>query len=156
MTALLTVNAVYFLFGATIYCGVMWALKVFFYPSWHGMTVDTVQTHFIIPTDAATRFFTVVVPIMHLSAIVMIVTEWGNPQPMIAAFVALLGIITSTLVGQLLIIPINKRIKAGVADNKTLRPLLIEWMRLNTIRWVIVTFMWAATVWYFVTSTRIG
>ena len=31
---LLTINVVYFLFGATIYCGVMWSLRFFFYPSW--------------------------------------------------------------------------------------------------------------------------
>ena len=53
---LLTINVVYFLFGATIYCGVMWSLRFFFYPSWSKMTVDNVQDHFIIPTSAATRF----------------------------------------------------------------------------------------------------
>ena len=64
---LLTINVVYFLFGATIYCGVMWSLRFFFYPSWSKMTVDNVQDHFIIPTSAATRFFLVVVPIMFFS-----------------------------------------------------------------------------------------
>ena len=43
---LLTINVVYFLFGATIYCGVMWSLRFFFYPSWSKMTVDNVQDHF--------------------------------------------------------------------------------------------------------------
>ena len=59
---LLTINVVYFLFGATIYCGVMWSFRFFFYPSWSKMTVDNVQDHFIVPTSAATRFFLVVVP----------------------------------------------------------------------------------------------
>ena len=75
---LLTINTVYFLFGATIYCGVMWALRFFFYPSWSKMTVDNVQDHFIIPTTAATRFFLVVVPLMFFSGIVMVITEWGD------------------------------------------------------------------------------
>jgi hypothetical protein len=147
---LLTINVVYFLFGATIYCGVMWALQFFFYPSWRGMTVEAVQHHFVIPTDAATRFFTIVVPIMFFSGIVMVVTEWGEGWMFVATLLALAGIIVSTYIGQLYIIPVNKKIKAGVPDDETLVPLLKRWMMLNTIRWVTATVMWGATVWYII------
>lgn len=149
---LLALNASYFLFGATLYCGVMWALVFFFYPSWETMELDDVQDHFIIPTSAATRFFTVVVPLMFLSGIVLLVTEWGDGDTFWAAVLAMLGIIASTFVGQVYIIPINKRIKAGVPDNATLIPLLRQWMRLNGIRWVTSTAMWAAMVWYFISK----
>lgn len=146
--ALLTANVVYFLFGSTIYAGTMWALNIFFYPSWESVTVDTVQDQFIKPTTAATKFFLVVVPIMFVSGVAMIVTEWGEGWTLVAAILAFLGICESTFVGWLLIIPINRKIGDGVADNATLRPLLKRWMKLNTIRLVTVTIMWAATVWY--------
>ena len=149
MRTFLTLNVVYFLFGATIYCGVMWALRFFFYPSWHGMSVDNVQEHFIIPTDAATRFFLVVVPLMFASGIVMMASEWGEDVWWLT-LVAFLGIAVSTYVGWIHIIPVNRRIKAGVPDNATLVPLLKRWMFLNNIRWVTVTIMWAAVVWYMV------
>lgn len=147
---LLTINVVYFLFGATIYCGVMWSLRFFFYPSWSTMTVDNVQDHFIIPTSAATRFFLVVVPIMFFSGIVMVITEWGDGQTFVAVLIAFAGIVVSTYVGWIHIIPVNRIIKAGVADTETLVPLLQKWMMLNNIRWITVTIMWAATVWYII------
>ncbi len=112
---LLTINVVYFLFGATIYCGVMWSLRFFFYPSWSKMTVDNVQDHFIIPTSAATRFFLVVVPIMFFSGIVMVISEWGDGQTFVATLIAFAGIVVSTYVGWIHIIPVNRKIKAGVA-----------------------------------------
>ena len=35
-------------------------------------------------------------------------------------------------------------------DTQTLVPLLKKWMMLNNIRWITVTIMWAATVWYII------
>lgn len=145
---LLLINHSYFFFGATIYVGTMWSLRFFFYPSWTSMTVDSVQAHFIVPTQAATRFFTVVVPLMMLTGVVMIVSEWGKAQ-LWQAVVAFAGLMASTLVGRFMIIPINQRIAKGV-DQQTLIPLLKRWMLLNDIRFGTTTVMWLATLWYFV------
>jgi hypothetical protein len=147
---LLTVNVVYFLFGATVYTGTMWALQFFFYPSWTKVNVDNVQDHFVVPTSAATRFFLVVVPIMFVSGAVMVVTEWGEGWTLVAAILAFLGIVESTFVGWMLIIPINRKIRDGVADDAALQPLLKRWMKLNTLRLFTVTIMWGATVWYLI------
>jgi len=146
---LLTINHVYFFFGATVYVGTMWALRFFFFPSWHSMTIDNVQDHFVVPTRAATKFFTVVVPLMFVTGLIMLITEWGEGE-FWAALVAYLGIIASTFVGYRQIIPINKRIYAGVGSNEELIPLLKRWMQLNTQRWVTTTIMWGAMMWYFV------
>jgi hypothetical protein len=149
--ALLTAAAVYFLFGSTVYVGVMWALHFFFYPSWKSMRLDSVQDHFIIPTSAATRFFLVVVPIMFLTGLALVINEIGDwGAPFWAAVIAFLGISGSTYVGWIHIIPINRRIKAGVADEATLSHLLQRWMFLNDVRLLTTTVMWGATVWYFV------
>lgn len=145
---LLVLNNSYFFFGATVYVGTMWSLRFFFYPSWKSMNVDNVQAHFIVPTQAATRFFTVVVPLMFVTGVIMIVTEWGKAQ-LWQAIVAVLGLTASTLVGRFIIIPINQRIAKGV-DQPTLVPLLERWMLLNDTRFATTTVMWLATLWYFV------
>jgi uncharacterized membrane protein len=153
---LLMLNDLYFAFGATIYVGTMWALRFFFYPSWRSMTPATVFDHFVVPTRAATRFFTVVVPLMFVAAVVAIVEEWGHAQLWQAA-VCLAGVGVSSFVGQVFIIPINKRVAAGVAadaaqrlDQAGLDKLLRRWMALNDVRWVTTTITWVAIMWLLV------
>jgi hypothetical protein len=146
--ALLLVNALYFLFGATMYMGTMWVLRFFLYPTWRSLTPDNVFQHFGVPTLLATKFFTFVVPPMFLSGIVLVVSEWGEPLVWLGA-VCLLGIVLLTYVGQALIIPVNKKVRGGEFDGPAgLTPLLLQWMRLNDIRFVGSTITWAAIVWY--------
>src|SRR4029453_2061723 len=75
---LLLLNALYFLFGATMYVGTMWVLKFFLYPTWESLDRGNVDMHFGIPTRQATKFFTVVVPPMFISGIILAWTEWGT------------------------------------------------------------------------------
>ncbi len=139
-------NHILLMFGATVYMGVLWALHYFWYPSWEVMNVDNVQDHFILPTSAATRFFTIVVPIMFLTSINMIRMEWKTRFRW-HAIIGLLGVVGATLVGRFLIIPVNKQIASGV-EQARLTELLSEWMMLNDIRWIIVTIMWLALIVY--------
>lgn len=143
-------SALWFLFGATMYVGTMWVLKWFLFPTWRGLSRDNVGTHFGIPTKRATVFFTGVVPLMFVAAIVMIVTEWGTRWVWFGV-ACLVGIFVLTFVGQGIIIPINKRIRGGeFADDAELRHLLHRWMTLNDIRFYGSTFTWVAIVWYVV------
>lgn len=149
-SALLLANAVYFLFGATMYVGTMWVLRLFLYPTWTALSPDNVMQHFGVPTIRATRFFTVVVPPMFLSGVILVVTEWGEGLLWLTV-VCLLGIVLLTYVGQQLIIPVNKRIRGGHYDGESeLRGLLGRWMRLNDIRFWGSTVTWAAIVAYLV------
>lgn len=75
---LLLINALYFLFGATMYMGTMWVLRFFLYPTWRVLTPENVDDHFGVPTTLATRFFTFVVPPMFLSGIVLVWSERGR------------------------------------------------------------------------------
>jgi hypothetical protein len=95
---LLTINNVYRLLGATIYFGVLTTLRLFLYPSWTTLRPDTTQDHFTAPTEAATRFFLIAIPTWMFVAIVMIVSEWGDPQVW-PAIIALVGLLTTTCVG---------------------------------------------------------
>lgn len=140
-------NHILLMFGTTVYMGVLWALHYFWYPSWEVMNVTNVQDHFILPTSAATRFFTIVVPIMFLTSLVMIWLEWKTKFRWLAV-IGLLGVVVATAVGQILIIPVNKTIAAGV-EPAELSGLLERWMQLNDIRWISVTIMWLALMIYF-------
>lgn len=146
---LLTINHVYWLLGATVYLGVLTTLRLFLYPSWTALTPQTTADHFTAPTEAATRFFLRAIPTWMVVAIVMIVSEWGEPEFWLAV-VAFLGLMTTTCVGWWGIQPINREIKAGVQDPERLTVLLRKWMRINDLRWAAVIVMWAALCWYFV------
>jgi glucan phosphoethanolaminetransferase (alkaline phosphatase superfamily) len=148
---LLNINHALLMLGTTIYVGVLWALHFFWYPSWENMTLDVVQAHFIGPTSEATKFFTIVVPIMFVCNLVLIWAEWRTRFRWVA-IVAILGIIGSTLVGQLLIIPINQAIAKGVATQAELTPMLQEWMKLNDVRWVMMNVMWLALMYFFLSK----
>jgi hypothetical protein len=145
MGVLYLICLVYFLFGATAYVGTLWCVRLFLYPSWVALTPDNVGVHFVGPTRAATRFFIFVVPLMFPTGIALIVASWGDTLVWVASL-AVLGVV-STVVGIGFILPVNKKIAAGVAAAE-LTPLLKRWMFLNDIRFVTTTVMWGAAVWY--------
>jgi hypothetical protein len=145
---LLVINHAYIFFGATLYVGVLWALHFFWFPGWTTLTVDNYYDRFIPPTTIATQFFTIVVPLMFLALVVMIVTEWKTRFRWVA-IAALLCLGLATYVGQLHIIPINKILATGIAEQSQLSELLQQWMFLNDIRWVLLTLMWLIMMYYF-------
>lgn len=154
MAWLTFLSALYFLFGATMYMGTMWVLKLFLYPTWRALTRENVGIHFGVPTLRATAFFTGVVPPMFLAAVVLVVAEWGTGLVW-WALVCLLGIVMLTGVGQLLIIPVNKDVRGGrYADDEGLRALLKRWMLFNDIRFWGSTVTWVASVGYLVMKTQ--
>jgi uncharacterized membrane protein len=113
-----------------------------------GPDSENVGAHFGVPTTLATKFFTVVVPPMFVSGIVLVWSEWGSWYIVLSA-ICLIGIVVLTWVGQRLIIPVNKKVRSGQFDGAAgLTLLLVRWMRLNDIRFVASTVTWAAIVWY--------
>lgn len=151
---ILIVNHAYLFFGATLYVGVLWALRFFWYPSWDTMTLADVTNHFVGPTSAATKFFTIVVPLMFLTNLVLVITERKQLPTLVPAIVAFLCIGTATYVGTMLIIPTNKEIAVATTDAQ-LDVLLQRWMDLNDIRFVLLTLMWLAMLQYFVAKGRL-
>jgi len=144
----INVSAAYCFFVSSIYMGVMWALHFFWYPGWHSLTLDNVSDHFVGPTSLATKFFTILVPIMLVLSLTLMILEWKTKNIRWATALIVLGIIGATLVGQLNIIPINKTIAQGVASQEELNRLLEKWMNLNNIRLVITTVMWGGCLAY--------
>jgi hypothetical protein len=147
---LLALNHACLFFGATLYCGVLWALHFFWFPTWTHLTVANYHDQFVPETLAATAFFTIVVPIMLFCGLVMIVSEWRRGKFRWIAIAASACLIAATWVGQGYIIPVNKIIDAGVTDQAQLTTLLEKWMSLNDVRWVLLTLMWLVMMFYFV------
>jgi glucan phosphoethanolaminetransferase (alkaline phosphatase superfamily) len=149
MRKLLVINHAYIFFGTALYVGVLWALHFFWFPSWTRMTVSNYYGEFIPPTDAATRFFTIVVPLMFVALAVMVVSEWRTRFRWVAVG-ALACLAAATYVGTQYIIPVNKILKGRITDQAQLTQLLQRWMELNDIRWVLITIMWLLLMYYFV------
>jgi uncharacterized membrane protein len=141
------------MFGTTVYMGVLWSLKIFWFPGWKSITTDVVQEHFIGPTSRATVFFTIVVPIMFVCNAILIWKEW-NTRFRWTSIIAMLGIVGSTIVGKLLIIPINDEIALGKTNQTDLTSMLQTWMDYNDIRWIMMTIMWLALMYYFLTRNN--
>jgi len=146
---LLTLNHAYLFFGTTLYVGVLWAMRFFWYPSWGEITLADVQVHFVGPTSRATAFFTIVVPLMFLTNLIFIIAERKSPT-VILAVLAALCIGCATYVGQAYIIPVNHEIGAGLASQAELHEKLGQWMTYNTIRFWLMTPMWLIMITYFV------
>lgn len=151
---ILAINHACIFFGATLYCGVLWALHFFWFPTWTHLTVANYHDQFVPETLAATQFFTIVVPIMMFCGLVMIIAEWKTRFRWIA-IAASACLVIATIVGQAFIIPVNGIIDAGVTDQAQLSSLLEKWMSLNNIRWVLLTAMWLVMMYYFVAKANL-
>jgi uncharacterized membrane protein len=151
---LLAINHGYYFFGTSIYVGLLWSLHFIFYPSWSSITPESIQAHFMVPINAATDFFTILVPIMLLAGLVMIYMEWQTKQkwPAILAYASLL-LMMMVVVGYFLIRPINEEIVANIEASTlqatVLKGLLDSWMFYNDLRAVIMTSMWLIILYYF-------
>jgi hypothetical protein len=151
---LLAFNHAVILWGSTLYVGVLWALRFFWFPSWHHLTVANYYDQFIPQTQAATHFFTYWVPI---TMVCLCVLAWSERKTRLRwvpwAGLLLLGI--STYVGTQHIIPINKFLATHVTDQAVLTDRLEHWMSLNTIRWVSETLAWLLMMYYFIAKGRL-
>jgi hypothetical protein len=138
----------YVFFGTTLYVGVLWALHFFWFPTWTKLTVDNYYDQFIPQTATATRFFTVVVPLMFLGHAIMCWKEWKTSMRWVSlGALACLG--AATYDGTLHIIPINKILATHITDPERVTALLKKWMCLNDIRMVLLTASWLLLMYYF-------
>ncbi|MFL5403362.1 MAG: hypothetical protein ACJ8BF_11160 [Gemmatimonadales bacterium] len=145
---LLALNHGFFFFGTTLYVGVLWALHFFWFPSWRSLTAANYYDQFIPQTSTATRFFTVVVPLMFLTGAIMVWREWRTRLRWLPLG-ALLCLAAATFVGTRRIIPVNRILASHITDQAQVTALLQRWMELNDIRWVLLTLSWLLLMIYF-------
>ena len=65
---LLNINSGYTFFVASMHMGLMTSLVLFWYASWEGLKLDTIQNNFGIPATLATKLFVILIPIMMITA----------------------------------------------------------------------------------------
>lgn len=151
---LLDINNAYIMFCASVYLGMFWSLHFFWFPHYPDtLTPDNYYNAIIPQTNTATKYFFITIPIMALALLIMLITEWKGKL----RWVPLLwipGLAVPVLIQQKWIEDINDKFKAGIHDQATLQPLLQEWMRLNDLRFVILTIMWAVTLYFFIAKAR--
>lgn len=138
---LLNINSGYTFFVASMHMGLMTSLVLFWYDSWEGLTIDTIQNNFGIPATLATELFVILIPIMMITASIMIVSEWKTSLKW-PAIIVLIGILGSTATAKYFIFPVNDIIYAGVKTNEELKVLLLRWMVLNNWRIFFSVLTW--------------
>jgi len=145
---LLNICSIYTFFIASWHMGLMISVLLLWYPSWNGLTVDTVKTNFDIPAQTATNLFVIMVPIAITTAFILVIAEWKTALrwPAIVAFIGLSG---ASIVAKYFLFPINDIIYAGVKDQDELTQLLIKWMVLNNWRVFFSALTWIAMMIYY-------
>lgn len=151
---LLDLNNAYIFFCASLYLGLFWSLHFFWFPHYPAtLTLDNYYDAIIPQTTTATKFFFITIPIMAIAVVIMLVTEWkSNLRWVPIAWIP--GLLIPVIVQQAFIEDVNNQFIAGVTDPKILNDLLQEWMFLNDIRWIILTIMWAITMYFFIAKAK--
>lgn len=155
---LLALNHGYYFWATSIYVGLLWSLHFIFSSSWENVRPDQAAQQFMMPVDSATRFFTVVVPPMLLSGLILLVVEWKTRQrnKAIAAYACLWSMM---VVGGYMIRPINEwvteQLQQGSLQADALRMHLQDWMFYNDVRMIIMTTLWLILLWYFYSKNNL-
>jgi len=148
MPRLLLLNHVILLLCCSIYLGTGVSLAFFQLPLEPKLTVDNYYLLFVEPVTAATHFFTYMTILMLICAVIMLATEWLSGLRWVPV-VVLLGVILSTALTMIVIIPLNKRLAAHITDPAELKNVFHQWANLNRIRFSLWVVQWAAMAYWF-------
>jgi Domain of unknown function (DUF1772) len=142
------INDTLLLLGASMYFGTGWSTELFTVPIYPQLTVENYALHFVPQIKRAVKFFFALATVMMITAVVMIVSEWGSWY-ILVPIVVLAAVVGSSLMTVRLIFPINRRLAEGVTDPQELKRLLGRWIRLNRFRLSLWTSEWVAMAVYF-------
>ena len=148
MPRLLLLNHVLLLLCCSIYLGTGVSLILFQLPLEPQLTVDNYYMIFVAPVTAATHFFTYMTIVMLVCAVIMLATEWLSGLRWPPA-VVLIAVILATLLTIYVIIPLNDKLAAHVADPDELKRIFHEWANLNRARFALWAIQWAAMAYWF-------
>lgn len=148
MNVVALVAAVYLMFGASFYLGMMLTMKFFLFPMWATVRLATLETQLGFPVRRATITFTWLLPFMLLSPVLLVIAEWGLPTVWLA-WACLAGVLVLSVVSQLLQRPLNVKLYSGtIRTDDELQSVVRSWMGVNNVRFVAAAATWALTLWY--------
>ncbi len=148
MPRLLLLNHVVLLLCCSIYLGTGFSLVFFQLPLEPKLTVDNYYLIFVAPVTANTHFFTYMTIVMLITAVIMLATEWLSGLRWVPV-VVLIGIVVTTLLTVIVIIPLNDKLAAGIVDPTELRSIFHKWANLNRARFSLWAIQWAAMAYWF-------
>ncbi len=137
----LTADDLFLLLCTSMYLGTGWSLALFSFPIAGKLRPDNYYDQFVPQVEAATRFFTVMTTLMLVAGAVMVTWEPTNWQRVFPAIV-LAGVVAATTLTVVWILPLNRRMAAGIAGQAELDAVLRRWMRLNWLRVGLWTVQW--------------
>lgn len=144
------IAAVLLMFGASFYLGMMLTMKLFLFPTWGTVRLDTLDAQMGIPVRRATVTFTYILPVMLAAPIVLVVAEWGRPTVLLA-WGCLVGVLTLSVLSQLLQRPLNVKLYSGtIRTDEELQQVVRRWMDVSGVRFVAAGVTWVLTLWYIV------
>jgi hypothetical protein len=151
---LIDINNGYIFFCSSVYLGMFWTLHFFWFPHYPSTLNISNYYNAIIPqTETATKYFFITIPIMSVSLIIMLITEWKGKLKWVP-LLWIPGLLIPVVIQQKFIEDINNQFKAGITDMTVLQQLLKDWMFYNDARFYILTIMWVITMYFFIAKAR--
>lgn len=150
---LLVLNDIVLLLCVSMYVGTGWSTLLFSVPIAPLLTVENYALHFVPQVRAATKVFTALTGVIVVTGIVMFVSEldsWLVWVPVVVVAAA----ITSAVLTVRVIMPINRRMRAGIRDQGELQEALRRWVFLTRVRVVLWTLEWGTMAVFFGVRAR--
>jgi hypothetical protein len=145
---LLVINSSLLFLCNSMYLGTGWSLLLFSFTIVPSVTPENYYLQFVPQVTAATSFFTGMTIVMFACGLAMAVAEWKTSDRWVPVIV-LIAVAISTLITQLVILPINTEMAAGIADPARLSAVLGRWLMLNRVRVGLWTVQWVTMMYYF-------
>ena len=150
MNLVALIAAVYLMFGASFYLGMMLTMKFFLFPTWNTVRLSTLESQMGIPVRRATITFTWLLPLMLISPVLLVIAEWGEPT-VVLAWLCLAGVLVLSVVSQLLQRPLNVELYSGtITTDEHLQSVVKRWMAVNNVRFYAAAATWVFTLWYII------
>lgn len=148
MPRLLLLNHVVLFLCCSMYLGTGGSLVLFQFPVEPLLRPDNYALIFVDPVTRATHFFTWMTIVMFITSVIMLATEWLSGLRWVPVIV-LVGIIASTLLTVISILPLNNRLAAGITDAGELTRVFHTWAGLNRVRVFLWIIEWLAMMYWF-------
>jgi hypothetical protein len=139
--------------SVSMYFGTGWSTALFSFPIVPQLTVDNYYLHFVPQIKAAVRTFTILTGVICAAGLVMLAGEWGTGLVWAPIAVVAMAVGSATLTVRL-ILPINRRMAAGIRDPGELHAALVRWRALTLVRVWIWTAEWIVMAVFFAVRAR--
>jgi hypothetical protein len=152
---LLLLNHSILFLGVSIYFGTGWSTYLFDFPVVPKLNVDNYYLHFVPQVAAATKFFTVLVPVMVIAGIILAVAEWRTCFRWVP-IVVVLAVCSASFVTMHFVFPLNHLMAAPITDPQQLTEVMDKWLQYTRVRIGFWSLEWLTLMYYFAAKVAAG